>query len=40
MESKLPFEKTERKILIRKESETDYKYGCRPGERKKKEKKK
>src|SRR3989338_4118296 len=34
MESKMTFEKTERKILIRKESETDYKYGCRPEERK------
>ena len=30
----LPFERTERKILIRKESETDYKYGCAPSERK------
>ena len=30
----LPFERTERKILIRKETETDYKYGCRPEDRK------
>ena len=34
MQSLLPFEKTERKILIRKESETDEKYGCKPEERK------
>ena len=34
MESLLPFEKIERKILVRKESETDYKYGCAPSERK------
>lgn len=30
----MPFEKIERKILIRKEAETDYKYGCVPLERK------
>ncbi len=34
MQTLLPFEKTERKILIRKESETDYKYGCIPEDRK------
>ena len=34
MESLLPFEKTKREILVRKESETDYKYGCNPEERK------
>ena len=33
-ESRLPFERIERKILIRKEAETDAKYGCRPEERK------
>lgn len=30
----LPFEKIERKILVRKEAETNEKYGCRPEERK------
>ena len=30
----LPFQKTQQKILIRKESETDRKYGCNPQERK------
>ena len=30
MENLLPFERIERKILVRKESETDYKYGCNP----------
>lgn len=30
----LHFEKTERKILIRKEAETDEKYGCSPENRK------
>ena len=34
MESLLPFEKIKREILVRKESETDYKYGCAPEERK------
>ena len=34
MESLLPFEKIKRRILIRKESETDYKYGCNPNDRK------
>ena len=34
MQNLLPFERIERKILIRKESETDYKYGCAPEERK------
>src|SRR3989344_3705976 len=34
MNSLLPFEQTQRKILIRKESGTDYKYGCAPEERK------
>ena len=34
MQSLLPFEKIERKILVRKESETDFKYGCNPLERK------
>src|SRR3989338_2202818 len=34
MENLLPFEKTDRKILVRKESETDYKYGCNPNKRK------
>ena len=34
MESLLPFEKIKRKILVRKESETDCKYGCNPQERK------
>ena len=34
MENLLPFEKIERKVLIRKESETNYKYGCNPNERK------
>src|SRR3989344_3034011 len=32
--SQLPFEKINRKILVRKESETDCKYGCNPQERK------
>lgn len=30
----LPFERIERKILIRKEAETDERYGCSPSERK------
>ena len=34
MNGQLPFEKIERKILLRKESETDHKYGCSPQERK------
>ena len=34
MRNLLPFEKIERKILIRKEAETDYKFGCSPEERK------
>ncbi|HLC60759.1 MAG TPA: RNA-guided pseudouridylation complex pseudouridine synthase subunit Cbf5 [Candidatus Nanoarchaeia archaeon] len=34
MESLLPFEKIKRKILLRKEAETDYKIGCNPSERK------
>ena len=34
MQNQLPFERTERKTLVRKESETDYKYGCSPSERK------
>ena len=33
-ENSLPFEKIERKILIRKEAETDEKYGCSPENRK------
>ncbi|MBI2558321.1 RNA-guided pseudouridylation complex pseudouridine synthase subunit Cbf5 [Candidatus Woesearchaeota archaeon] len=34
MQSLLPFERIERKILLRKEAETDERYGCRPEERK------
>ena len=34
MPNLLPFEKIEQKILVRKEAETDYKYGCKPEERK------
>ena len=34
MQNLLPFEKIERKILVRKEAQTDEKYGCRPEERK------
>ncbi len=34
MENLLPFERIERKILVRKEAQTDEKYGCRPEERK------
>ena len=34
MQNLLPFERTERKILVRKEEETDEGYGCRPEERK------
>ena len=34
MQNLLPFEKIERKILIRKEAETNYKYGYNPEERK------
>ena len=34
MQNLLPFEKIERKILIRKEAETDEKYGCKPENRK------
>ena len=33
-ENLLPFEKTERKILIRQEADTNSKFGCRPEERK------
>ena len=33
-ENLLPFERIERKILVRKEAQTDEKYGCRPEERK------
>ncbi len=33
-ENLLPFERIERKVLIRKEAETDEKYGCKPEERK------
>ena len=34
MQNLLPFEKIERKILIRKESDTDYKFGSKPEDRK------
>ncbi len=34
MESLLPFEKIERKILIRKEADTDERHGCKPENRK------
>jgi H/ACA ribonucleoprotein complex subunit 4 len=34
MESKLPFEDIKRKILVKKESQTDEKFGCRPEDRK------
>ncbi len=34
MENLLPFERIEQKVLIRKEAETDEKYGCKPEERK------
>lgn len=34
MQNLLPFEQTERKILVRKEAQTDEKYGCKPEERK------
>ena len=34
MENKLPFERIKRKILVKKEAETDGKYGCNPEERK------
>ena len=34
MENLLPFEKIEKKILVRKDAETNEKYGCTPGERK------
>lgn len=34
MENLLPFERAERKILVRKEAETDEKYGCKPEDRK------
>ncbi|MBI3035744.1 RNA-guided pseudouridylation complex pseudouridine synthase subunit Cbf5 [Candidatus Woesearchaeota archaeon] len=34
MQNLLPFEKIQRKILVRKEAETDERYGCRPEERK------
>ncbi len=34
MQPKLPFEQTERKILVRKEAETSEQYGCNPEERK------
>ena len=33
MEGKLPFEKKERKILIKKEAETDPRFGCEPNSR-------
>ncbi len=33
MQSLLPFEKIERKILVRKKAETDEKYGYRPENR-------
>lgn len=33
-ENLFPFEKTQRKILIRKEAQTDEKYGCNPEDRK------
>src|SRR3989344_5790037 len=33
MECKLPFEKIKRKILVKKEAETDEKYGKKPEER-------
>lgn len=33
MQNLLPFERIERKVLIRKEAETDEKYGCKPEER-------
>jgi len=34
MQNLLPFEKIERKIVVRKGAETDEKYGCKPEERK------
>ena len=34
MENLLPFERVERKILVRKEAQTDEKYGCKPEDRK------
>jgi H/ACA ribonucleoprotein complex subunit 4 len=34
MENLLPFEKTKREVLVKKEAQTDEKYGCRPEERK------
>lgn len=34
-ENLLPFETVKRKILVKKESKTDEKYGCNPEERKK-----
>ncbi len=34
MENKLPFERIKRKILVKKEAETDPKLGCRPEDRK------
>lgn len=33
MENKLPFEKAERKINVKKEAETNYSYGKKPEER-------
>lgn len=33
MEEKLPFEKIEREILVKREAETDERYGKRPEER-------
>jgi len=33
MKNKLPFEKIERKIVLKKEATTDEKYGCRPEDR-------
>lgn len=34
IENRLPFEKIKEKIIVRKEAETDAKYGCNPAERK------
>src|SRR3989338_1394353 len=34
MQNLLPFEKTKREILVRKDAETNYKYGCNPENRK------
>jgi len=35
--NKLPFEKVERKILAKKQAQTDKNYGCRPEDRKTKD---